>query len=202
MRFTVGLTGGIGSGKTVAGRRFEALGATLVDTDEISRNLTGPHGEAMPAIESAFGARFVTAEGGLDRGAMRLQVFTDEHARARLEAILHPLIRRAADRALEEARGTYSMLVVPLLFETRAHLDRVHRTLVVDSPEAVQVERVVSRSALEQDEVRRIMAAQWPRWRRLQNADDVVWNGGELAALERQCDRLHAEYCERARAAA
>ena len=202
MRFTVGLTGGIGSGKTVAGRRFESLGAAVVDTDEISRNLTGPRGAAMAAIEDAFGAQFVTAEGGLDRHAMRRLAFTDGRVRSRLESILHPLIRGAADRALAGARGPYSMIVVPLLFETRAYLDRVHRTLVVDCAEAVQVQRVATRSSLEEAEIRRIMGAQWPRWRKLQNADDVLWNGGEVAALERQCDRLHAEYCERARALA
>jgi len=192
----VGLTGGIGSGKSTVANRFKALGATVVDTDEISRQLTGPGGGAMERLGAEFGARYVGADGALDRVAMRRLAFEDPGARARLEAILHPGIREAADAALAAAAGPYAIVVVPLLYETRGYAGRVSRVLVVDCPEALQVERTAARSGLAPDEVRAIMAAQWPRWRRLQMADDVVWNGGEPAAIDPQCERLHRRYAQ------
>lgn len=194
MKLLVGLTGGIGSGKTTAAQHLEALGASVVDTDAISRRLTGPAGAAMGAVREAFGARFVSGDGALDRAAMRALAFEDPAARARLEAILHPAIRAAADAELARAPGPYAVIVVPLLFETRGYLDRVGRTLVVDCPEPLQASRTAARSGLAEAEVRAIMAAQWPRWRRLQLADDVLWNGGDEAGLEAQCRRLHAFY--------
>jgi dephospho-CoA kinase len=144
----------------------------------------------------------VTSEGALDRAAMRSLVFADAAARARLEAILHPAIRARADQALAAATGPYSVLVVPLLFEKGGYVDRVDRILVVDCPEALQVRRVRDRSGLAEGEVRAVMAAQWPRWRRLQSADDVIWNGGEQAQAAAQCEILHLTYCERASASA
>lgn len=194
MSMVVGLTGGIGSGKSTVAERFQALGATVVDTDEISRRLTGPGGAAMERLAAEFGDTYLTAQGALDRAAMRRLAFEDPAARARLEAILHPAIRAAADAALAAAPGPYAIVVVPLLYETRGYAGRVARVLVVDCPEALQVERTCARSGLAPGEVRAIMAAQWPRWRRLQVADDVVWNGGEPAALEPQCERLHRRY--------
>jgi dephospho-CoA kinase len=198
----VGLTGGIGSGKSFVAEILHRLGATLVDTDEISRALTAEGGAAMEALREAFGQRFVTAQGALDRAAMRILVFEDPAARSRLEAILHPAIRTEADRQLAQAKGPYSLVAVPLLFETRGYLDRVDRVLVVDCPEPLQARRTAERSSLHHDEVRAIMAAQWPRWRRLQSADDVVWNGGPRAETEAQCEKLHRAYCERALASA
>ena len=192
----IGLTGGIGSGKSTVATRLGELGASVVDTDEISRGLTAAGGEAMAPLREALGARFVTAEGSLDRAAVRRLVFEDPAARAKLESILHPAIRRAADAAIARARGAYVLIVVPLLFETRGYLDRVRRTLVVDCPEELQVERTAARSGLDPGEVRAIMRAQWPRWRRLQVADDVVWNGGTEADLHAQCERLHVFYRE------
>jgi dephospho-CoA kinase len=169
----------------------------VVDSDEISRRLTSPGGTAMGAIRAAFGSGYVTSDGSLDREAMRSLVFADAKSRARLEAILHPAIRRAADAELARAEGPYAVVVIPLLFETRGYLDRLARVLVVDCPEFLQVRRTEARSGLLEDEVRAIMAAQWPRWRRLQAADDVVWNGGDEASLRSQCDRVHHSYCER-----
>lgn len=192
---TLGLTGGIGSGKTTVAERFAALGAAVVDTDEMSRALTARGGAAVQALRAAFGERFVDSDGALDRAAMRDLVFEDPGARARLEAILHPAIREATDRALAQAAGPYAIVVVPLLFETRGYLGRIARALVVDCPERLQVERTVARSGLEPEAVRRIMSAQWPRWRRLQLADDVIWNGGAARAIEPQCERLHRFYC-------
>jgi dephospho-CoA kinase len=191
----IGLTGGIGSGKSTVAARFAALGATVVDTDEISRALTGAQGAALEELRKAFGDSFFGGDGALDRAAMRGLVFEDAQARGKLEAILHPAIRAAADRALAEARGPYAILVVPLLYETRGYVGRVARTLVVDCAGELQVERTAARSGLAPGAVRRIMLAQWPRWRRLQAADDVVWNGGSESELAPQCERLHRFYC-------
>jgi dephospho-CoA kinase len=191
----VGLTGGIGSGKTTVAGHFQALGAAVVDTDDISRSLTAVGGGALAGLRDAFGPRYFRPDGALDREAMRTLAFEDPRARERLEAILHPAIRAAADRALDGARGPYAMIVVPLLFETRGYLGRVSRTLVVDCAESVQLERTMARSALAASAVRAIMDAQWPRWRRLQSADDTVWNGGDAQLIAPQCERLHRIYC-------
>ncbi len=198
----VGLTGGIGSGKTYVGDLLRDLGATIVDTDEISRALTAAGGGAMEALREAFGASFVTPQGALDRAAIRTLVFEDPAARARLEAILHPAIGGRADQALAEAPGPYAVIVVPLLFETGSYLGRVDRVLVVDCPPALQVRRAAERSGLAEAEVRAIMEAQWPRWRRLQSTDDVIWNGGERREAALQSEKLHLAYCERALASA
>jgi dephospho-CoA kinase len=141
LKRVVGLTGGIGSGKSTVAARFAALGATVVDTDAIARSLTAAGGAAMPEIAAAFGAEYVAADGGLDRAAMRRRAFDDGAARTRLEAILHPAIRAAADAAIAGARGPYVLLEVPLLFETRGYLERVWRTLVVDCPDEIRVAR-------------------------------------------------------------
>jgi dephospho-CoA kinase len=125
---------------------------------------------------------------------MRTLAFEDPQARSRLEAILHPAIRARADEMLAAAPGPYAIVVVPLLFETRGYQGRVDRVLVVDCPESLQASRTAARSGLAPAEVARIMAAQWPRWRRLQMADDVIWNGGEEGALGPQCERMHAFY--------
>lgn len=194
MKPVIGLTGGIGSGKSTVAARLGALGATVVDTDEISRDLTGPSGAAMAELRAAFGERFAAPDGSLDRDAMRRLAFEDAGARARLEGILHPRIRAVADERLARATGPYALLVVPLLFETRGYLDRLARTLVVDCPEELQVARTMARSGLAEDQVRRIMATQWPRWRRLQMATDVIWNGGTPGDLGPQCERIHREY--------
>lgn len=195
MKFVVGLTGGIGSGKSTVAKIFEGLGAAIVDTDEIAHALTGPGGKAMAALREAFGPGFVAADGGLDRAALRRAVFSDASMRARLEAIVHPLVGSEAGHALEAARGAYALLVVPLLFESRGLLRRVARTLVVDCPLSLQLERVARRPGLSDAEARAIAGSQWPRWRRLQLADDVIWNGGEAGALEAPCRRLHEAYC-------
>jgi dephospho-CoA kinase len=192
---TIGLTGGIGSGKTTVAAHFERLGASVIDTDEISRALTAAGGAAIDSLRETFGAAFIGPGGALDRDAMRSLVFEDAAARASLEAILHPAIRAASDRALAEASGPYALLVVPLLFETGGYRTRVERTLVVDCDEELQVTRTMARSRLPAESVRAIMRTQWPRWRRLQSADEVVWNGGEEVQIDPQCERLHAFYC-------
>ncbi len=193
-RFTVGLTGGIGSGKSVVARLFAERGADIVDTDRIARSLTAPHGAAMPAVLAAFGSGFADAHGALDRAKMRALVFSEPDAKRRLEGILHPMIRDAVLAESLLGTGPYVIFDIPLLVESGTWKDRVDRVLVVDCPEAVQAARVVARNALPASQVQAIMAAQAPRQVRLAAADDVIDNGGELAALAPQVDRLHATY--------
>ncbi len=193
-RFIVGLTGGIGSGKSAAADRFAELGITVVDTDRIAHALTSPDGSAMPAIRTAFGHEVIRADGALDRAAMRAKVFADGSARLRLESILHPAIRAESDRLCAEARSPYVILAVPLLIESGGYRERVQRICVVDCPENLQVARVVQRSGLAPDEVRAIMAAQASREQRLQAADDILDNSGDLVALRAQVDALHQRY--------
>lgn len=198
MTFIVGLTGGIGSGKSAAATLFEEFGAAVVDTDAIAHALTAPGGTAIAPIRDAFGDEVVAPNGALDRAAMRRKVFTDAQAKGRLEAILHPMIRAEADRRSAAARAPYVVLVVPLLVESGGYRSRVQRVTVVDCPEAVQVARVMSRSGLSAEEARAIMAAQVGREARLAVADDVIDNGGELAALRPQIEALHRRYLEMA----
>jgi dephospho-CoA kinase len=199
MPFCVGLTGGIGSGKSVASGMFAEAGAGVVDTDEISRALTAPGGAAIDPIRQRFGPPFVAGDGGLDRPRMRALVFDDMQAKHRLEAILHPLIRERSRAAVGAARQPYVILAVPLLFETGAYSDLVRRVAVVDCDESMQVSRASSRSRLSEDEVRAIIAAQLPRVERLKRADDVLDNNGSEQALRRQVEALHARYLELAR---
>ena len=199
MKAVIGLTGGIGSGKSTVAGLFAERGATVVDTDEISRALSAAGGKAMPALGEAFGAGMIALDGALDRAAMRRLAFADPGARARLEAILHPLIRAEAALSIASAGGAYVLLAVPLLFETRSQLPQVARTLVVDCPECLQVARTMARSGLSEPEVRAVMGAQWPRWRRLQCADDVIANAGGIGELLPQVEALDRRYRELAR---
>ena len=192
--FTVGLTGGIGSGKSTVAQGFAAHGICIVDADEIAHQLTAPGGAAMPAITAAFGQTMQQASGALDRAAMRQLVFTDSSARCRLEAILHPMIRAECAAQLEQARSPYALLMVPLLIESEAYRTRCNRILVVDCPPEIQLQRVMARSALSEAEARRIMAAQTSREARLAAANDVIDNAGEAAALQARIDALHRHY--------
>jgi dephospho-CoA kinase len=196
--YSVGLTGGIGCGKTTVADMFGALGASLVDTDAIAHTLTAPHGAAMPAILGEFGDGFATPEGALDRAKMRELVFTDPGARARLEAILHPRIREATAAAAALATGPYVIFVVPLLIESGTWRERVSRILAIDCLEATQVARVMARNNLLESQVRAIMAAQVTRAQRLAAADDVILNDDGLEALRPQVERLHAFYMDEA----
>ncbi|MES2350235.1 MAG: dephospho-CoA kinase [Pseudomonadota bacterium] len=194
--FSIGLTGGIGSGKSTVADMFAARGASIVDTDQIAHSLTAPHGAAMPAIVAEFGPEFADASGALDRARMRSLVFADAGAKARLEAILHPRIRDAALAAAAAATGSYVIFAVPLLVESGSWRERVTRILAVDCPEEVQIARVMTRNNLPEAQVRAIMAAQASRQQRLDAADDVIENGGGIEALEPQIDRLHHLYLE------
>lgn len=201
-RFVVGLTGGIGSGKSAAADEFGRLGATIVDTDVLSRELTEAGGAAMPHLKALFGDAFLLASGALDRAAMREHVFADPAAKRALEGLLHPMIRSESDRRIAAATGPYVVHVVPLLVESRDYRSRVDRVLVVDCPEEVQVARVRARSRLAEAEIRAIMASQASRAERLAAADDVIDNGGTLDALRQQVAALHARYGKLAAAAA
>ncbi len=198
--FSVGLTGGIGSGKSLVADLFAARGAALIDTDQIAHQLTMPGGAAMPAIRAAFGAEFIGADGAMDRAKMRQRVFADAAARQRLETILHPLIQDECARAAASAAGEYLMFVVPLLVESGRWRQRVARILVVDCPEALQIQRVMRRNGMSETQVRAIMATQATRSARLAAADDIIVNDAGADALIPQVDRLHAFYLARSRA--
>ena len=204
--YTVGLTGGIGSGKSTVADRFADKGIVIVDTDVAAHRLTASGGPAIDAIRETFGSSFIAADGSLDRARMRAHVFADAHERKRLEAILHPLIRSACAIELVNAASPYVMLVVPLLFESAratargdaATLHGVQRTLVVACDERVQIERVMRRSRMTEDEVKAIIATQMPTDDRIALADDVIDNSKSPEALDRPVERLHRFYLEAA----
>ena len=199
MTLVVGLTGGIGSGKSAAADEFARLGAAIVDTDLIAHELTGSGGLAIPGIRKLFGEQAIGPDGAMDRGKMRDQVFSDPEAKRKLEALLHPLIREESARRIAAARAPYVVHVVPLLIESPDYRRRVDRVLVVDAPEGAQVARVRSRSGLSEDEVRAIMRTQVARAERLAAADDVLDNGGSRDALRTQVAALHQKYLQFAR---
>lgn len=196
MPLCVGLTGGIGSGKSVASGMFAELGAAVVDTDEFSRALTAPGGAAIAPIRESFGPEYVAADGGLDRARMRNLVFGNAEARRKLEGILHPRIRDRLRADVAAARQPYVIAVIPLLFETGAYRDLLQRVLVVDCEESEQVRRASARSGLSAQEVRAIMATQLPRAERLKRADDVLVNDASIDVLRPRVARLHARYLD------
>ena len=198
-QWVVGLTGGIGSGKSAAADCFAALGIPVIDTDAISRELTIASGAAIPALVARFGAAMLTSDGALDRVAMRQRVFAEPEARKALEAILHPLIREHGQQQLIAARTThanapYALLVVPLLVESGTYRERVDRVLVVDCAVETQIARVIQRNAISRDEILRILATQATREQRLAAADDVIANDGTLEQLRQQVAALDAAY--------
>ena len=194
MKLVVGLTGGIGSGKSAAADEFARLGATVVDTDAIAHELTQAGGAAMPQVERLFGKQALGEGGAMDRKAMRERVFADPAARKALEGLLHPLIREESQRRIASAAGPYVVHVVPLLVESPDYRSRVDRVLVVDAPDEQRIARVRARSRLAEAEVRAIMSSQASRAERLAAADDVIDNSGTLEALRRQVAALHARY--------
>jgi len=200
MVFVVGLTGGIGSGKSAVADEFARLGAAVVDTDAIAHELTGPGGAAIADVKRQFGNAFVDAGGAMNRERMRDLVFTDPQQRQRLEALLHPMIRAESVRRIGAAAGPYVLLVVPLLIESPRYRERVGRVLVVDCPQELQITRVRQRSGLPEGEIRGIMASQIPREKRLAAADDVIDNSGPISAMQQQVRQLHETYLRLAEA--
>jgi dephospho-CoA kinase len=193
--FAVGLTGGIGSGKSTVADLFAKRGVTLVDTDVIAHRVTAPNGLAMPAIAAEFGSSFVAENGSLDRARMRALVFSDENARKRLEAITHPLIRAETERQRQHATGPYVIVVVPLLVESGSWKTRVNRVLAVDCSVETQIERVMRRNAFTREQVLAIIARQATREARLAAADDIIVNDARsLEQLDVDVDQLHRTY--------
>jgi len=199
--FVVGLTGGIGSGKSAAADEFARLGATIVDTDAIAHELTAAGGAAIPALRELFGPACFDSSGAMDRAKVRAMVFADPAAKKNLEALLHPMIRAESERRIAASAGPYVVYVVPLLIESGNYRERVQRVAVVDCPEELQLQRVRQRSHLAEDEVRRIIASQIPRAERRAAADDVIDNSGTLDALHKQVRKLHLKYAALGQAA-
>ena len=196
MPYVVGLTGGIGSGKTAVANAFANLGIEVVDTDALAHRLSAAGQPGYAAIRAALRDVPVRVDGEIDRAALRRLVFSDAQARARLEAALHPLIGAEARKEVGAWKGPYGLIVVPLLLERGGLRSIVERILVVDCSEEQQVLRAVARSGLSPEDVRAIMATQWPRERRLAAADDVVDNAGELDAIAPQVLALDRRYRE------
>jgi cell division protein ZapD len=194
MPYVVGLTGGIGCGKSAVAEAFARRGVAVVDADAISHELTAPGGAAIEKIRAAFGPEFIGPDGALERARMRDLVFRDGGSKRGLEAILHPMIREESARRIAAATGPYILFVVPLLVENGAGRDRYQRVLLVDCDEDRQIERVMRRSALSEEEVRHIIAAQASRTERRQHADDVIENSGSPDALDPQVEALHQRY--------
>ena len=194
MTLVVGLTGGIGSGKSAVADAFAALGVPVVDADAIAHELSAPGRAGHDAVVAALGRDVLAPDGTLDRAKLRGRAFADDAFRARLEAALHPPIRGEIARRVAAWRAPYGILVVPLLLERGGADALAHRVLVIDCPEDEQVRRVVRRSGLAPDEVRAIMATQLPRAARLARADDVLDNSGAREAIAPAVARLDASY--------
>ena len=190
----IGLTGGIGSGKTAVSDLLAKLGAGIVDTDLIAHQITAPNGAAISLIEKQFGLDFIAADGALNRDKMRSLVFTKPDARESLEAITHPLIRQETVRqaqSLSKEGSPYLVFVVPLLIESGFWMELIDRLVLVDCPEETQIQRVMQRSNLPEEEVKRILAAQASREERLKHADIVIENQASLKDLEVEVQNLH-----------
>jgi len=202
--YSIGLTGGIGSGKSRVADMLREWGVTIIDTDQISHALTAPDGAALPMLCEAFGPTIIDASGALDRAALRELVFANPAARQRLEAILHPLIttetRHQAQQAAQQQGGGYLVYVVPLLVESGHWRERVNRICVVDCDPVTQIARVQARSRLVPETIQRIMAAQASRPVRLAAADDVIVNDGATtpAQLRARAQALHRWWCTQA----
>jgi len=191
----IGLTGGIGSGKSTVAEQFAGLGAAVIDTDLISHQLTATGQPALAEIAAQLGPQYLQADGSLDRARLRALVFSDSSARKRLEAILHPRIREEVAHLLQQPTAApYHIIVVPLLLETGAYGHLVNRVLVVDCPEALQIQRVMARGKLSEAEVRAILQAQCEREERLARANDVIVNDAGLENLQAQTVDLHKKY--------
>lgn len=197
MNLIIGLTGGIGSGKSTVAALFAEHGAGIIDTDVLAHRLTQTGGEAIAAICAAFGNDCLADDGALDRAKMRALIFSDDAAKQRLEHILHPLIFEQAKAQLQQLQAnSYVLVVVPLLPESRTFRQLVQRVLVVDCDENTQIARVIGRNLMTEPEVRAIMARQTPRAERLRLADDVIHNDAGLDSLAGQVAMLHEHYAK------
>jgi len=191
----IGLTGGIGSGKSEASREFARLGVPVIDTDVIARELVRPGQPALAEIVTRFGTEMLGENGNLDRTRLRKTVFSDPGLRRQLEAILHPRIRDRAVALTEQTEGPYCVLVIPLLVETAGDypLDRI---LVIDSPRELQIERIAARDGLSESEIKSVLETQASREQRLAIADDIIVNDASPEHLRSEIERLHRLYSE------
>jgi dephospho-CoA kinase len=191
----VGMTGGIGSGKSEAAKAFAALGVPIVDLDGISHALTKPGQSTLAEITQVFGQEILNEKGELDRTALRQKIFSNEQAKIQLEAIMHPAIYKQVLQQLEQNKSApYQILDIPLLFESDRYLKLIHRSLVIDCDPTTQIDRASKRSGLSETEVKKIIDAQMPREQRNQLADDVLTNNGSLEQLREKVAQLHEKY--------
>ena len=198
MSLIIGITGGIGSGKTAVTDRFARQGITVVDADLAARIVVEPGTPALAAIARRFGSEVLQGDGSLDRATLRRIVFADPAQRKWLEQLTHPLIGEEIQRQLAASRSPYTLLSSPLLLESATQRDLATLVVVVDVPEAMQLARTVQRDNNDEDQVKRIMAAQLPRQQRLARADIVIDNSGSLEALDAVVAELHKEFLQRA----
>lgn len=194
-KLIIGLTGGIGSGKSEVGRRFQKLGVTLVDADLLAHQVVEPGEPALERIAEHFGSQILTEEGRLNRAKLRALIFEHPEEKRWLEELLHPLVNQEIRVQLKEAASPYAILMSPLLLET--HQDRmVDRVLVVDTPESEQLSRVTRRDQSNRTQIEAIIGTQIPRNERLERADDCIRNHGDLSELDDQVEKLHKFYLE------
>lgn len=199
--FRVGLTGGIACGKTTVANLFAALGATLVDTDLLAREVVAPGSALLPKIAEHFGHHVLQKDGSLDRARLRELVFANAAERQWLESVTHPAIRELTDARCESATGHYVIVVIPLLVETQG-ARRFDRVLVVDCEPQLQLARLQARDGMTRAQAERMLAAQAGREERLAVADDVVRNDGDVGGLREQVEKLHRQYLSAAKAQA
>jgi len=192
--YAIGLTGGIGSGKTTIANLFQEYGISVIDTDAIAHQLSAPNGLAIPAIRQEFSDAAIAPDGAMDRNWMRELIFSDTGAKQKLERILHPLIRQECEKAAVLATSAYVIFVVPLLVESGNWRQRVNRIAVVDCLEQTQISRVMTRNNLSREQVLAIMRAQVSREQRLAAADDIIVNEGDLSAAKKQVYELHQQW--------
>ena len=191
----IGLTGGIGSGKSVASDKFKSLGITIVDADVASRTVVEPGKPALKEIEDHFGSGIITAEGKLDRNNLREIIATDPEERKWLESVTHPKIGEQITKEISESTSVYTLFVAPLLLETNSQ-EMCSRVVVVDVPKDVQIRRTAKRDKVSPNQVEQMVAAQMEREKRLEKADDVLLNSGTIEDLEKQVEELHKKYMQ------
>lgn len=191
----IGLTGGIGSGKSVASDKFKSLGITIVDADVASRTVVEPGKPALKEIEDHFGSGIITAEGKLDRNNLREIIATDPEERKWLESVTHPKIGEQITKEISESTSVYTLFVAPLLLETNSQ-EMCSRVVVVDVPKDVQIQRTAKRDKVSPNQVEQMVAAQMEREKRLEKADDVLLNSGTIEDLEKQVEELHKKYIQ------
>ena len=196
MAFILGITGGIGSGKSAATQWFESQGIQVVDADIVAREVVEKGQPALQKIQQTFGDWVLQSDGNLDRRALREYIFQNPEARQTLEKITHPAIRQSIIQQLQTPKSPYVILVSPLLFETNQH-ELVNHTLLVDASEQTQIQRASQRDGQNQEQIQKIIAAQMPRERKRELANDIVFNDGLLEHLYQQLEPLHQSYLKR-----